>query len=84
MIGGRTIAEAYVQLHNFQMACEAQVMLMAAGTRTITQPQKILDGHINNYDRWLNRPGGPRDTENCLEWNAVTRMLKRRGVQFDV
>lgn len=84
MIGGRTIAEAYVQLHNFQMACEAQVMLMAAGDRTTLPPQEILDAHTNNFDRWLDRPNGPRDTENCVEWNAVTRMLKRRGVQFDV
>lgn len=82
MIAGRTIAEAYVQLHNFQMACEAQVMLMAAGSELAWPPQAILDGHSQGFDRWLDRPGGPRDPAGCLEWDAALRMLDRCGVSF--
>jgi ribulose-5-phosphate 4-epimerase/fuculose-1-phosphate aldolase len=82
MIGARTIAEAYVQLHNFQMACEAQVMLMAAGTDMASPPQAILDAQFQGFDHWLNRSGGPRDPAGCIEWQAALRMLARKGVDF--
>jgi ribulose-5-phosphate 4-epimerase/fuculose-1-phosphate aldolase len=82
MIAGRTIAEAYVQLHNFQMACEAQVLLMAAGSDIAPPPQAIVDGMAQGFDGWLNRPGGPRDPGGCVEWHAVLRMLARKGVDF--
>jgi len=82
MIAGRTIAEAYVQLHNFQMACEAQMLLMAAGGRASPPPQSIVDRHAYSYDRWLNRAGGPRDPEHCVEWEASLRLLRRRGIDF--
>lgn len=83
MIAGRTIAEAYVQLHNFQMACEAQVMLMAAGSDIAPPPQAIIDGQAKGFGRWLDRPGGPRDPAGCLEWDAALRMLARKGICFD-
>jgi ribulose-5-phosphate 4-epimerase/fuculose-1-phosphate aldolase len=82
MIGGQTIAEAYVQLHNFQMACEAQVMLMAAGSDLEYPPQAILEGQAKGFGQWLNRPGGPRDPAGCLEWDAALRMLARTGIDF--
>lgn len=83
MIGGRTIPEAYVQLHNFQMACEAQMMLMAAGADIAGAPRQIVDAHADNYDFWLDRANGPRDQNRCLEWEAVMRLLERRGSDFD-
>ena len=82
MIAGQTIAEAYVQLHNFQMACEAQVMLMAAGSDLQYPPQEILDGQTKGFGMWLDRPGGPRDPAGCVEWQAALRMLARKGVNF--
>ncbi len=82
MIAGRTIAEAYVQLHNFQMACEAQVMLMAAGSDLHYPPQAILEGQAKGFGQWLDRPGGPRDPAGCLEWQAALRLLARKGVNF--
>ena len=82
MIAGQTIAEAYVQLHNFQMACEAQVMLMAAGSDLQYPPQAILDAQAKGFGMWLDRPGGPRDPAGCLEWDAALRMLARKGVDF--
>ncbi|MBV1918073.1 MAG: class II aldolase/adducin family protein [Sphingomonadaceae bacterium] len=83
MVGGRTIAEAYVQLHNLQMACEAQVLLMAAGERRSIPSQDIIDSYSVNIEHWLNRPNGPRDAEHCVEWEACLRMLRRRGLDFD-
>lgn len=82
MIAGRTIAEAYVQLHNFQMACEAQVMLMAAGSELQYPSQAVLDAQAKGFGQWLNRPQGPRDPAGCLEWQAALRMLARKGVDF--
>jgi ribulose-5-phosphate 4-epimerase/fuculose-1-phosphate aldolase len=82
MIGGQTIADAYVQLHNFQMACEAQVMLMTAGSDLEYPPQAILDAQVDGFGQWLNRPGGPRDPAGCLEWDAALRMLARKGIDF--
>lgn len=83
MIAGSTIAEAYVQLHNFQMACEAQVMLMTSGSDISPPPQAIVDGMAKGFDGWLNRAGGPRDPAGCLEWQAALRMLARNGCCFD-
>jgi ribulose-5-phosphate 4-epimerase/fuculose-1-phosphate aldolase len=82
MIGAQTIAEAYVQLHNFQMACEAQVMLMAAGSAMAAPPQAVLDAGAKGFAMWLDRPGGPRDPAGCLEWQAALRLLARHGVDF--
>lgn len=82
MIAGRTIAEAYVQLHNFQMACEAQVMLMAAGSELQYPSQAILDAQAQGFGQWLDRPGGPRDPAGCLEWDAALRMLARKSIDF--
>ncbi len=82
MIAGRTIAETYVQLHNFQMACEAQVMLMAAGSDIAPPPQAIMDGQAKGFGQWLDRPGGPRDPAGCLEWQAALRLLARKGIDF--
>jgi ribulose-5-phosphate 4-epimerase/fuculose-1-phosphate aldolase len=82
MIAGQTIAEAYVQFHNFQMACEAQVMLMAAGGDIAPPPQAILDAQTQGFAMWLDRPGGPRDPAGCVEWQAALRMLARKGIDF--
>ncbi|MBM3594724.1 MAG: class II aldolase/adducin family protein, partial [Alphaproteobacteria bacterium] len=82
MIAGQTIAEAYVQLHNFQMACEAQVMLMAAGGDISSPPQAVLDAQTEGFAMWLDRRGGPRDPDGCLEWQAALRMLARMGIDF--
>lgn len=82
MIGGQTIAEAYVQLHNFEMSCEAQVMLMAAGADIAPPPSAILEAQTAGFGQWLNRPGGPRDPAGCPEWDAALRMLARKGVDF--
>ena len=82
MIAGQTIAEAYVQLHNFQMACEAQVMLLAAGDKLAYPPQAVLEGQAKGFGPWLDRKQGPRDPAGCLEWDAALRMLARKGINF--
>ena len=55
---------------------------MAAGSDMAMPSQDILDGHAANYDRWLDRAGGPRDPDGCIEWAAALRMLQRRGISF--
>lgn len=84
LIGGRSIPEAFLHLHNFEFACRAQVEAMADPSRIVMPPQAVLDEHRAAIDRWLERRGGPRDPQGCVEWDACLRLLDRRGIVYAV
>lgn len=84
LIGGATIAEAFVHLHNFEFACKAQIDAMADPKGYVTPPAPVLEQHASVINRWLDREGGPRDARQCVEWQACLRLLERRGIEFAV
>ncbi|RVT93047.1 class II aldolase/adducin family protein [Sphingomonas crocodyli] len=84
LIGGTTIAEAFVHLHNFEFACKAQVAAVANRDGCIVPPKSVLEQHVAVVDRWMERAGGPRDGRECIEWQACLRMLERRGIDYAI
>ncbi len=84
MVGGRTIPEAFVQLHNFEFACRAQVHAMAGQAFLAPPADPVLEAHGKEVDRWLDRREGPRDLDRCLEWDACLRLLDRQSARYAV
>jgi ribulose-5-phosphate 4-epimerase/fuculose-1-phosphate aldolase len=84
LIGGSTIPEAFLHLHNFEFACKAQVAATANAHPLLTPPAGVLAQHAGAIGHWLERDGGPRDSRGCVEWDACLRLLDRRGIRYAI
>lgn len=84
LLGAPSIQEAFIQLHNFEFACRAQVQALACATDLVVPDEEVIREHMKTLEGWANRPGGPRDPEGCHEWQACLRMLARRGARYDI
>ncbi len=69
---GPTAAEGFNALYWLEMACKAQVDALAANTKLIIPPQKVVDNAVNLYQPGTRRPFG------LMEWPAMLRYLDRR------
>jgi ribulose-5-phosphate 4-epimerase/fuculose-1-phosphate aldolase len=78
---GRTIAEAFVNLWNFEFAAKAQLLAMAGEHYIAAPPENVIRLATEGFAKWFDRPGGPRSPD-CIEWKAALRMLDRRDPSF--
>ena len=76
LVAGPSVAEAFNAMYWLEMACRAQVDVMACGAE-ITQPsQAIVDKTFNLYQPHVRRPFG------IMEWPAMLRYLDRRDASY--
>ena len=69
---GRTIGEAFSNMHNLAKACDTQTRLMATGAEIRHLPQEICE-HTQDQIR-LRRPGNKPSGE--LEWKMYRRLAE--------
>lgn len=67
---GPSIAEAFNLLYQLEMACRAQVDVMAAGTEVVQPPLEIIERTAKVFE-----PGSMR-AYGVLEWPAMLRRLE--------
>ena len=73
---GPTAAEAFNAMYWLEMACKAQVDMMAANTPLNTPPQDVVERAIDLYRPGTRRPYG------VMEWPAMLRYLDRRDTSW--
>ena len=69
---GPTAAEGFNAIYWFEMACKAQVDMMAANTPLNTLPPEVVEHATQLYRPGVRRPYG------VMEWPAMLRYLDRR------
>lgn len=73
---GRTVAEAFILMHNLERACKVQLAIQASGQPVNPVPPEVCERTARQYESGdSNREAGQRDP-NAREWRA---MLKRLG-----
>lgn len=75
---GRTVAEAFVNIHRLERACQTQLLAMATGSALITPPQSLIDKTFGQL-RQAPTPAadGRRLPHGEREWPALLRRLDR-------
>ena len=73
---GPSTAEAFNAMYWLEMACRAQVDVMACGAEINHPSQAIVDKTFNLYQPHVRRPFG------LMEWPAMLRYLDRRDASY--
>jgi len=74
---GTTIHEAYIYLHHLHQACETQCKAMAAREQLILPDKTTCEKTVNDLLSF-EADIGQRD------WQALLRLLKRKGINYEV
>lgn len=70
LVGGRTIAEAYIHHHFLETACRAQIQALGAGLDNLLQiPDDIAEHSAQQIER------KPAITEQHHDWHALLRQV---------
>jgi len=73
---GRTVAEAFILMHNLERACKVQLAIQASGQPVHPVPPEVCERTARQYESGdSNRERGQADP-NAREWRA---MLQRLG-----
>ncbi|MBW6400041.1 class II aldolase/adducin family protein [Roseomonas sp. HJA6] len=67
---GATIQQAFNTMYQLELACRAQVDVMAAGAELVLPSQEVLERTAHLYQPGARRPYG------VLEWPAMLRLLE--------
>jgi ribulose-5-phosphate 4-epimerase/fuculose-1-phosphate aldolase len=79
---GRSIPEAFIEMHYLERACQAQVAALAGGI-----PLRIVGDEVSaltarQFDTARERRTTPDGRTFALEWAALTRMLDRADTSW--
>ena len=72
---GRSIAEAFIEMHYLERACQAQVAALAGGAALRTLPDAVAAQTARQFDTARDRRRTADGRTYALEWEALTRML---------
>lgn len=80
LICGRTVPEAYVEHHNFEFACKAQVAALTAGgvEQLIVPPKEVVDRATAQVEKFLTRI-----TEDSRDWGALLALARNIAPEFE-
>ncbi|MGE8637583.1 MAG: class II aldolase/adducin family protein [Achromobacter sp.] len=80
LICGRTIPEAYVEHHNFEFACRAQVAALSAGgvEQLIIPPKEVVEHATAQVERFLTKI-----TEDSRDWGALIALARKVAPEFE-
>jgi len=76
LVVGRSVGEAFNWMHRLELACRAQIGVMACNTPLRGVPADVLEATWNNYQPNTRRPYG------LMEWPALLRKLDRLDPGF--
>ena len=75
---GRTIPEAFLNLHRLELSCQVQLDAMACGQPLITLPESVIErsaAQIVEFDRHVRDVGQ-------LEFDSLVRLMDRKDPSF--
>lgn len=80
LICGRTIPEAYVEHHNFEFACRAQVAAFSAGgvEQVVVPSDEVIAHAISQVERFLSVI-----TEDGRDWGALLQQARALDPEFE-
>lgn len=79
---GRSIPEAFIEMHYLERACQAQVAALAGGARVRTLPAEVAAHTARQFDAARTRRTTADGRTYTLEWAALTRMLDQIDVSW--
>ncbi|RKP53759.1 class II aldolase/adducin family protein [Pararobbsia silviterrae] len=80
LICGRTVPEAYVEHHNFEFACRAQVAALSAGgvDQLIVPPDDVIAYATAQVEKYLTTI-----TEHSRDWGALLAQARKLDPAFE-
>jgi ribulose-5-phosphate 4-epimerase/fuculose-1-phosphate aldolase len=79
---GRSIPEAFIEMHYLERACQAQVAAMAGGTPLHVLSDEVAAETVRGFDLVRKRRMTPDGRTFTLEWAALTRMLDQADASW--
>jgi ribulose-5-phosphate 4-epimerase/fuculose-1-phosphate aldolase len=79
---GRTLAQAFVNLHNLELACRSQVDAMAAGAALHYPSAAAIDAARRVYDAVRDPDNTEFGVSSALAWAALLRQLDRSDASY--
>jgi ribulose-5-phosphate 4-epimerase/fuculose-1-phosphate aldolase len=68
---GKTIPEAFNDMHRLELSCKTQIAAMSCNTKLIEVPTQVVEATFKNYQPQTRRPFG------VMDWPALLRKLDR-------
>ena len=68
---GKTIPEAFNDMHRLELSCKTQIAAMSCNTKLIEVPSQVVEATYMNYQPQTRRPFG------VMDWPALLRKLDR-------
>jgi ribulose-5-phosphate 4-epimerase/fuculose-1-phosphate aldolase len=81
MTCGRTVAEAFILMHNLERACKAQIAIMSSGGRMRFAPHEIAELTASQYESWNDRHQA--SGLHNPEWDAFLRLARDVAPEFE-
>lgn len=72
---GRSVPEAFIEMHYLERACQAQVAALAGGMAVRTLPDAVANQTARQFDTARERRKTDDGRTYTLEWSALIRML---------
>jgi ribulose-5-phosphate 4-epimerase/fuculose-1-phosphate aldolase len=72
---GRSVPEAFIEMHYLERACQAQVAALSGGLPLTVIGDEVAARTARQFDTARDRRKTPEGNTYTLEWAALTRML---------
>jgi ribulose-5-phosphate 4-epimerase/fuculose-1-phosphate aldolase len=79
---GRSIPEAFIEMHYLERACQAQVAAQAGGTPLRLLPDAVAEQTARQFDTARERRRTADGQVFALEWAALTRLLDQADTSW--
>jgi ribulose-5-phosphate 4-epimerase/fuculose-1-phosphate aldolase len=77
---GRTVAEAFILMHNLERACQVQLAIQATGLAVKELPPEVCEKTARQYESGDSKREAGNDDPNAREWRGFLRRLEPASV----
>jgi len=76
LVGGETIAEAFIQIYYLERACQAQIAAQSGGAELVFPPESVREKTAGQF----NRPTAAANAE--MAWVSALRLIEEQGTDW--
>jgi ribulose-5-phosphate 4-epimerase/fuculose-1-phosphate aldolase len=77
---GRTVAEAFILMHNLERACQVQLAIQATGLAVKELSPEVCEKTARQYESGDSKREAGNDDPNAREWRGFLRRLEPASV----
>jgi ribulose-5-phosphate 4-epimerase/fuculose-1-phosphate aldolase len=78
LVGGSSIAEAFLEIYYLERACQAQIAALSGGSKLIYPPVAVCEHTAQQFDM-----GQPHRAAHCkMAWQSALRMIEGVGSDY--